>query len=243
MICCSRQLICVTRLWPWKKIHYVVVGSTIGTFQKKSFASCVRSSFLACKTCLLTVNFARFNDHPEPRHVDCHRYSLFLGDGKVHQGHLSKQCMIWGKSMHFCSTSLHIKVQGCKTHTSTFCHRSLFLGDGKVHEGHVGKQRLIWGKWMHFCSTSVDQCSRLQNPHFNLLHHIQLVHLLSLPAVSANLHLFFPMHVSRQKAGFGGGASIYIYICVYLKETYRFVQKQITSKHKYVCLLIHFSES
>ena len=98
----------------------------------------------------------------------CHR-SLFLGDGKIHEGHLSKQRMIWGKSMDFCSTSLHIKVQGCKTHTSTFCHRSLFLGDGKVPEGHVGKQRLIRGKWMHFCSI-LHQGSRLQNLHFNLLH-------------------------------------------------------------------------
>ena len=69
--------------------------------------------------------------------MDCHRYSLFLGDGRVHQGHLSKRRMIWGKSMHFFSTHL--------SHTSTFCHRSLFLGDGKVHEGHVGKARLIWG--------------------------------------------------------------------------------------------------
>ena len=38
-----------------------------------------------------------------------------------------------------------------------------------------------------------------------LLYHIQLVHLLSLPAMSANLHLLCPMHVSRQKVGFGGG--------------------------------------
>ena len=169
--------------------------------------------------------------------MDCHRYSLFLGDGRVHQGHLSKRRMIWGKSIHFCSTSL--------THTSTFCHRSLFLGDGKVHEGHVGKARLIWGngcisvphlfikvqgcktytsticmvqkfeqttwktdKFMlapACCKKSVHQGSTLQNPRFNLLHRIQLVHLLSLPAMSANLHLLFPMHASRQKVGFNGG--------------------------------------
>ena len=49
-----------------------------------------------------------------------------------------------------------------------------------------------------------------------LLYHIQLVHLLSLPAMSANLHLLFPMHVSRQKVGFGGGGLAYIYIYAYI---------------------------
>jgi len=61
------------------------------------------------------------------------------------------------------------------------------------------------------CNKSMHQGSRLQNPRFNLLHHIQLVHLLSLPAMSANLHLLFPMHASRQKVGFFGGASVHIH--------------------------------
>ena len=58
-----------------------------------------------------------------------------------------------------------------------------------------------------------------------LLYHIQLVHLLSLPAMSANLHLLFPMHVSRQKVGFGGGASIYIYIYRRVNDIYIWVIK------------------
>ena len=68
------------------------------------------------------------------------------------------------------------------------------------------------------CNKFVHQGSRLQNPRFNLLHHIQLVHLLSLPAMSANLHLLFPMHASRQKVGFFGGlAYIYIHVrCIYI---------------------------
>ena len=60
----------------------------------------------------------------------------------------------------------------------------------------------------------IESSNFFKTNKFGLLHHIQLVHLLSLPAMSANLHLFFPMHVSRQKVGFGGGASIYIYISV-----------------------------
>ena len=69
---------------------------------------------------------------------------------KAHEGHVGKQCLIWGKWTHVCSTFLHhnsrlqnlhfnllrkpinfysllhaainlcIKVQGCKTHASTF---------------------------------------------------------------------------------------------------------------------------
>ena len=39
------------------------------------------------------------------------------------------------------------------------------------------------------------------------------MHLLSLPAMSANL--IFPLHVSRQKGRFLGGASIYIYIYIF----------------------------
>ena len=70
------------------------------------------------------------------------------------------------------------------------------------------------------CNKSAHQGSRLQNPHFNLLHRIQMVHLLSLPAMSANLHPFFPMHASSQKVGLGGRlAYIYIYF-LYHKFTY-----------------------
>ena len=58
----------------------------------------------------------------------------------------------------------------------------------------------------------IESSNFFKTNKFGLLHHIQLVHLLSLPAMSANLHLFFPMHVSRQKVGFGGGLA-YIYIC------------------------------
>ena len=159
--------------------------------------------------------------------MDCHRYSLFLGDGKVHQGHLSKHLMLWGKSMHLCSNvRLFIstfKLQNSKTHTSTFCHRSFVLGDGKVHEGQVGKAHVSWRKWMlsvPTCTSSYQHSKLqnshfnhlhgatiliLQNPHFNLLHHIQLVHLLSLPAMSANLHLLFPMHAYTENVGFFGG--------------------------------------
>ena len=47
------------------------------------------------------------------------------------------------------------------------------------------------------------------------------MHLLSLPAMSANL--IFPLHVSRQKGRFwGGGASIYIYIHVYIYICYMY---------------------
>ena len=147
-----------------------------------------------------------------------------------------------GKIDAFLFRTLHIKVQGCKTHTSTFCHRSLFLGDGKVHKGHVGKARLIWGNgcisvphlfikvqgckthtsticmvqkiWANTwktdkfmlapacCKRSVHQGSILQNPHFNLLHRIQLVHLLSLPAMSANRHLLISNACVQTKGRF-----------------------------------------